>query len=72
MTELISKIGGTILVVGMILAVRKSETYLANSLRDSRDSHEIAKDEPNSSEKPNNLTRTQMSLTKQRTERSSE
>ena len=54
MTELISKIGGTILVVGMILAVRKSETYLAKSLRVSRDSHEIAKDEPNSSEKPNN------------------
>jgi hypothetical protein len=56
MTELISKIGGTILVVGMILAVRKSETYLAKSLRDSRDSHEIVKDEPNSSEKPNNLS----------------
>ena len=39
--ELISKIGGTIIVVGMILAVWKSETYLAKSLRDSRDSHEI-------------------------------
>ena len=50
MTELISKIGGTILVVGMILAVRKSETYLAKSLRDSRDSHEIAKDEPQKKE----------------------
>ena len=53
MTELISKIGGTILVVGMILAVRKSETYLAKSLRFSRDGHEIDKTE-NSSEKLNN------------------
>ena len=39
--ELISKIGGTILVVGMILAVWKDETYLAKSQRFSRDSHEI-------------------------------
>ena len=38
---LISKIGGTILVVGMILAVWKDETYLAKSQRFSRDSHEI-------------------------------
>ncbi len=51
--ELISKIGGTILVVGMILAVWKSETYLAKSLQKSQDSHEIAKTESDS-EKPNN------------------
>ena len=48
--ELISKIGGTILVVGMILAVWKSETYLAKSLQKSRDGHEIAKDEPQTCE----------------------
>ena len=46
--ELISKIGGTILVVGMILAVWKDEAYLAKSLRYSRDSHEIENTEQSS------------------------